>query len=324
MINELKEYTPDETKIIHTGSVDFNSRSNMVRPIHLVQYDDTLPIMALTLYNSGKIYSVPEKYTSNIRFMKKDGTYILNPALGCNTERNVLYFEVTQNMTFVHGTFNPIIDLADENAHVAGSSAFTVIIDQNPVQEDDIESSDEFITLVEYIRDARESANKAKQSEEAAAESQTAAAASEANALSHANDAEASMEAAAASAANAEQSAQAAALSKDDSATSAAQSEYWERLSESYAHGGTGSRDGEGTDNAKYYSDQAHNSATSASTDAASAKTDAANAERYLEQTIEEGQNALDRLNDALSNTLPQWNVNFETGNLEYQGGRFN
>ena len=323
MINELKNYVPDATKILHVTSVDFNSRSNMVRPIHLVQYDDTLPIMAITVYNSGKIYKIPDKYTSNIRFMKKDGTYILNPALGCNEDRSVLYFEVTQNMTFVNGTFEPIIDIADENAHVAGSSSFTVIIDQNPVQEDDIESSDEFITLVEYIQDARESASKAKASEDEAKKSQTAAAASEANAKTYANNSAKSAEQSAASAANADQSAQAAKASEDAAAQSSGEAEYWNRFAESYAHGGTGMRDNEDTDNSKAYSDLAHNSAESASEDAASAKYDAADAKRYMEQTIEEGANALSKLEDALNVALPKWNVNFETGNLEYEGGRF-
>lgn len=323
VLNELKSYTPDDTKILHVTSVDFNSRSNMVRPVHLVQYDDNLPIIAVTLYNSGKIYKVPENYTSNIRFMKKDGTYIMNPALGCNEDRSVLYFEVTTNMTFVHGTFTPIVDIADENAHVAGSSPITVIIDQNPVQEGDIESSDEFLTLVEYIRDARESAEKAKASGDAAAESEKNAATSEQQAEAHRADAQASMEAAAASEANAAQSEQAAKASEEAAAQSKGEAEYWNQMAESWAHGGTSLRPEETTDNSKYYSEQAHNSATSASSDAASAKADAASAERYLEQTIEEGQNAVDKLNEALDMNLPQWNINFETGDLEYQGGRF-
>lgn len=41
--------------------------------------------------------------------------------------------------------------------------------------------------------------------------------------------------------------------------------ETWYKLAESYAHGGTGTREGEDTDNAKYYSDQAKISADNAS-----------------------------------------------------------
>lgn len=47
---------------------------------------------------------------------------------------------------------------------------------------------------------------------------------------------------------------------------------------ESYAIGGTGTRTGEDTDNAKYYSEQAKASATSASASATSASTSATNA----------------------------------------------
>ena len=323
MINELKPYTPDANKIIHATSVDINTRSNLVRPVHLVQYDDSLPIIAVTVYNSGKIYNIPDKYTSNIRMTKKDGTVIFNPALGCNAERNVLYFEVTQNMTFVWGTFTPIIDIANEKGDVAGSSAITVIIDQNPVQEDDIESSDEFKTLVEYVEDARESADKAKKSEENAKASADKAAVSEKNAQTYANSAADSMNKAATSAANAAQSAQAAKLSENEAAKSKGEAEYWNQMAESYAHGGTGRREGEGTDNAMYYSNQASNSAASADEDAASASADAASAHRYLEQTIEEGKNAMDKLNDALGLALPKWQINWTTGNLEYEGGKF-
>lgn len=52
-------------------------------------------------------------------------------------------------------------------------------------------------------------------------------------------------------------------------------------LAESYAKGGTSSRSGEDTDNAKYYKEQAGDSATSASSSAASAETNALKAEGF-------------------------------------------
>lgn len=47
--------------------------------------------------------------------------------------------------------------------------------------------------------------------------------------------------------------------------------DYWEKMSKSWAVGDTGKREGEDTDNAKYYAEQAEASATSASTSASSA-----------------------------------------------------
>lgn len=52
-------------------------------------------------------------------------------------------------------------------------------------------------------------------------------------------------------------------------------------LAESYAKGGTSSRTGEDTDNAKYYKEQAANSATSAGSSASSAEADALKAEGF-------------------------------------------
>lgn len=79
--------------------------------------------------------------------------------------------------------------------------------------------------------------------------------------------------------------------SANDSADSA-------KLSESYAHGETGVRDGEDTDNSKYYSQQAQ-----ASKDQAAI-------------LLKETQGILDEVNKKLVYT--EFTVNFETGQLEY------
>lgn len=43
-------------------------------------------------------YSIPANAEGNIRIKKKDGTYVYNPALGCNSDGTVLYFEVTHQI----------------------------------------------------------------------------------------------------------------------------------------------------------------------------------------------------------------------------------
>ena len=81
-------------------------------------------------------------------------------------------------------------------------------------------------------------------------------------------------------------------------------------LSESYAVGGTGTRTGEDADNSKYYSEQSQ----------ACSQT----AQFYAEQAEAAGNEAINRINEALSQNVPQFTIDFTTGHLKYQGGRFN
>ena len=111
---------------------------------------------------------------------------------------------------------------------------------------------------------ASESAQNAANSVQTAAGSATAAASSERNAAESAKNASESASAAAGSATaaasseqNAANSAQAAAESEKKAEASAKRVEGGATDAESYAHGGTGSRDNEDTDNARYYKEQA-------------------------------------------------------------------
>ena len=111
---------------------------------------------------------------------------------------------------------------------------------------------------------ASESAQNAANSVQTAAGSATAAASSERNAAESAKNAGKSASAAAGSATaaasseqNAANSAQAAAESEKKAEASAKRVEGGATDAESYAHGGTGSRDNEDTDNARYYKEQA-------------------------------------------------------------------
>lgn len=81
-------------------------------------------------------------------------------------------------------------------------------------------------------------------------------------------------------------------------------------LSESYAHGGTESRVGEDTDNSKYYSEQSLAHANTA--------------QSYLSSIAAEAEIAIQRLEDALGETISLWQVDITNGHAYYQGGAFN
>lgn len=290
----MNTYTPDPSKIVHNTSVDFQKRL-VSNPIHIVQYDTGMPIVAVSLYSNNAIYELPPNVKANIRLKKKDGKVVYNPVLGCNEDRNVLYFEVTYQMTVVPGLIRPVLELVfDETANIAASSAIDIEIDKNPIQQDIIDSFSETKTIVDYALHAKQSADAAKVSEENALASEqaaktsetnakaseTAAKTSETNAKTSETNAKASETAAKASETNAltsETKAKASETAAKESEDNAKASETAAKTSEDNA---LASENAAATSeaNAKDYADAAKVSETNAKTSEANAKVSETNA----------------------------------------------
>lgn len=144
-------------KIVHEVDVDFVSRS-WGNEIHFVQYDKTLPVLAVRLYKNGNALMLLENAEANIRYKKPDGFVVYNPALGKNSDGTTLYFTITEQMTTAFGRSEVVVELVS-GASVASSSPVNIFIDRNPIQNGDIESEDEFETLVDYVNRAEEAKN---------------------------------------------------------------------------------------------------------------------------------------------------------------------
>lgn len=207
----MVQYTPASDKFVHNVSVDFKRRAVNER-IHVVQYDNSLPIIAVSLFSDYMPYSIPANAEGNIRIKKKDGTYVYNPALGCSSDGTVLYFEVTHQITTFPGVLEPIIEIRI-GTMVAASGTIKVEVDKNPIQSGDIESTNEYKTIEGYVDIVKENARNAKLSEDNAKISENNARTSETNA-------KASETAAANSAKNASGSASASATSAEKAKTS--------------------------------------------------------------------------------------------------------
>ena len=309
----LQLYEP--TGISHPTSVDFSKRS-INQPVHLVQYDKSLPILAVSLYNNGQLYPLPDDAIASIRLGKPDKTFVYNRALGCNSNRTIVYFEVTQQMTLIEGEYYPLVEIIREDK-IANSSSIYIIIDRNPIQRDYIESTIECKELVDFRNEALTAAHNAKISEDNAKSSETNASNSASNASQSEQNAATSASNAAKSETNASTSASNALQSEQNAATSASQAKSSEenaaidaKLSQSYAVGGSGVRDGEDTDNSKYYKEQAELSATQSSD--------------LLEDIKKEHTDTLKDIEDAVSGKIADFKVDLETGHLLYTGGAFN
>ena len=144
-------YTPPSGSIVLPSKTYFGQRGEY-EPVPLVQYDDTLPIIAAALYLNGQPYTVPDGAAVNIRMAKGDGTYVYNPALGVSEDRQTAYIAVTYQMTVIAGNYCPILELV-VSGDVAGTSELPLQIAENPVPEDAIASTDEYKTLEQAIQD---------------------------------------------------------------------------------------------------------------------------------------------------------------------------
>lgn len=221
-MSKVTIYSPPSAAQVKNCTADFDLRRAPV-PINLVQFDKTIPILAVALYKGGTAYKLPEDAEANVRMGKRNNLYIYNPVLGCNEGRTLVYVAVTPQMTTQDGVFYPILEVL-AGGGVAGTSPLQLVIQRNPVQEGDLEDTSEAQTLADLASQAAASANAAADSARIVQENKDAIQSANAN-----------MEAIKAAPAN---------------ATAAADSA---KEARSWAVGDTATRPGEGMDNAKYY-----------------------------------------------------------------------
>ena len=149
----VKLYTPDANVIVHETKVDFRRRV-VQRQINLVQYDKSMPVIAVQLCSNGNEYVLPENANAYIRFGKRDHTYVYNECLGCDQTRTIVYFAITDQMTVFYGEHTPIVELRIGDT-VAGSGSIPIWIDRNPIQNGDTESKSDLSVFEKAIEAAQ-------------------------------------------------------------------------------------------------------------------------------------------------------------------------
>ena len=97
-MSKVTIYSPPSAAQVKNCTADFDLRRAPV-PIHLVQFDKTIPILAVALYKGGTAYKLPEDAEANVRMGKRNNLYVYNPVLGCNEGRTLVYVAVTPQMT---------------------------------------------------------------------------------------------------------------------------------------------------------------------------------------------------------------------------------
>lgn len=144
--------------IINNARVDFGNNRIVQEHIKIVQYDKNARIIAVGLYCNGFEYILPDYIVENgraqIRWGNPDHTFIDDLVLGCDkNEKNVIYFEVDERMTYYAGPHAPILvliyskkdpDTGEDIVYQVGSSPIPIDIEKNPIQNGDIESMPEY------------------------------------------------------------------------------------------------------------------------------------------------------------------------------------
>ena len=244
---------PENCVIFYTSSPIDNGIETKI-PVSLTQFDTHLAVVAFTILEHNKVYIPPSGADINVRWEKADGNGVYNPVIGVDDD-GVVYFEVTTQMTAAEGMGSCCIEIGYDGGQ-KNTKKVPVYVSKNPVNNENIESTYEYKTLqtifqeIKIIeKDVQEGAQGAAQSEQNAAQSAQNAAQSEQNAAQSAQNAAQSEQNALNYKNQIKDDADIVRGYRDEAEDSAI-------LSESWAVGGTGTRTGEDTNNAKYWAEQ--------------------------------------------------------------------
>ena len=143
--------------IKHTTTVDIGDLRTLSKPIHLMQYDKSLPEIEVHITKDGQEYTIPSGYSATIRWGKPDKH-------GCTATGTVsgstVTFKVTEQMACVAGRSKVTVEIMESDSSHAGTAKFEVIVDSNPIGDSTIVSDSEIADIQKAI-EAGQNADKA-------------------------------------------------------------------------------------------------------------------------------------------------------------------
>ena len=135
--------------IKHTTTVDIGDMRTLSKPIHLMQYDKSLPEIEVHITKDGQEYTIPGGYSAKIRWGKPDNH-------GCTATGTVrgstVTFQVTEQMACVAGRSKVTVEIVESDSSQAGTAKFDVIVDSNPIGDNTIVSDSEIADIEQAIR----------------------------------------------------------------------------------------------------------------------------------------------------------------------------
>lgn len=267
--------------------------------INAVQFDNNARQLVITPTANGEKITIPTTASAVFRCLKQDGTSVINPAT-IDTNAGTVTCELTNQCLACEGMTRADISIID-GVDIISTLTFFIMVETAPTSEEHIESTDEFLFIVEVADKVQKqataaeiSANNAKASEEKAAAAANGVESNANAAIEAANSAKESADSASMASSNAETSASAAKAAqtaaeaaktaaetaKSDAQTSAAEASSAKTAAEQSAA-------------------EAAQSAESASQSATSASESSASAKQSKEATATSEANALSSKNSA-------------------------
>ncbi len=238
--------------------LDFHQRNGQT--VLAKEYDKGSRFIPIQCMEHGEPFALDSSIEIQVKVLTPDNRALLEHSAVIQDDGSIL-LELTENMLYYPGKANVELIFYDfEHKKRLSPMKFDLLIDSSAYPDDRIISSDEFNALTDLLEKAnadytyvitaaRESADAAKISEDNAAASADIATTKATEATLNASNAE--------NAANhANISANNAAHSETISANSAASALNSAKEAQSWAHGNTGIREGENTNNSKYWSEQ--------------------------------------------------------------------
>ena len=139
--------------IKHTTTVDIGDLRTLSKPIHLMQYDKSLPEIEVHITKDGQEYTIPSGYSATIRWGKPDKH-------GCTATGTVsgstVTFKVTEQMACVAGRSKVTVEIVESDSSQAGTAKFEVIVDSNPIGDNTIVSDSEIADIQKALETAKQ------------------------------------------------------------------------------------------------------------------------------------------------------------------------
>ena len=145
-----------EDSIIFKVSAPIDNGIETKIPISLVQYDTSFAVIGFSILYKNSIMKLDNSYTISIRMKKPDGKEVYDQVIGFD-QNNTVYILVTQQMTTAFGEGEICLELINGN-NKKSTKSVPVYISENPVSEKNIESTDEYKTIVEIAAEVQQAA----------------------------------------------------------------------------------------------------------------------------------------------------------------------
>lgn len=142
-------YEPTANDFVIDIDIDFVTRP-ITPVIHLVQYDYELPVLAFHLYSNRSARALPSSCVASIRINNGNGTVYVENASGVSADRTTVYFKIKPSLCVSPGFKPGVIELSNSEGSIC-SSPISIEIEQNPVQQGDIESTESYVSLVTLL-----------------------------------------------------------------------------------------------------------------------------------------------------------------------------